>query len=87
MSAELIEGFDRLPALRKDWEELFLARANEPSTSLEWTSAMVRHHVRVRLPRPGQLLSDLLMQPSSLDREDACVQCLTYERVHEAHAR
>jgi len=46
VSAELIEGFDRLPALRKDWEALFLSRANEPSTSLEWTSAMVRHHVR-----------------------------------------
>jgi CelD/BcsL family acetyltransferase involved in cellulose biosynthesis len=46
VTVEVSEGFDGLAALRSDWNELFRARSNEPSTSFEWTFAMVRHHVR-----------------------------------------
>jgi len=44
--AEVSNGFDDLPSMRAEWEQIFLARDHEPSVSFEWTAAMVRHHVR-----------------------------------------
>lgn len=44
--ATVTAGFDALPSLQDAWGTLFEARRHEPSTSFEWTSAMVRHHVR-----------------------------------------
>lgn len=37
---------DAFAPLRDDWERLFVSAPHEPSTSFEWTSAMLRHHVR-----------------------------------------
>lgn len=48
-----------IASLRAAWEGVFLARSNEPSTSFEWTSAMLRHHadgdecLLMRLSRAG----------------------------------
>ena len=60
------EDFGPLPALLHDWEILFRSRANEPSTSFEWTAAMARHHIQpgdrtflVRLERQGSLVGVL----------------------------
>lgn len=62
VSARVTEAFTDLPALQGQWEVLFQSRPNEPSTSFEWTSAMVRHHVRsgdrcflLRVDREGTL--------------------------------
>lgn len=63
IAAEIVPGFDALPSLRQEWRDLFLARANEPSVSYEWTAAMARHHVRpgdrtciLQLRRAGRLV-------------------------------
>lgn len=45
VSADISEGFAQLASLQSRWEELFVSRPNEPSTSFEWVSAMARHHV------------------------------------------
>jgi CelD/BcsL family acetyltransferase involved in cellulose biosynthesis len=45
VTVDVTEGFGALLSLRDHWERLFLARANEPSTSFEWTLAMAGHHV------------------------------------------
>ncbi len=62
MCATITEGFESLPSLRDQWADIFQARPHEPSTSYEWTMAMVRHHVRasdrcllVQLHRDGRL--------------------------------
>ncbi len=47
VSAGVSFGFDELPTLQTAWETLFLSRAHQPSASFEWTSALVRHHVRL----------------------------------------
>jgi CelD/BcsL family acetyltransferase involved in cellulose biosynthesis len=67
-----------IASLQAAWEGIFLARANEPSTSFEWTSAMLRHHAAgdqcllMRLTRDGRdvgfvpllaLTSKILGQP------------------------
>jgi CelD/BcsL family acetyltransferase involved in cellulose biosynthesis len=44
--AEVVHGFDTLESWRHRWDEIFRARAHEPSSSFEWTSALARHHVR-----------------------------------------
>jgi CelD/BcsL family acetyltransferase involved in cellulose biosynthesis len=61
---QVTEGLGELPSLQSRWEELFLSRANEPSLSFEWTSAMARHHVRgddraflVSVERDGRLVA------------------------------
>lgn len=46
VSTDVSEGFEQLASLQSRWDELFLLRPNEPSTSFEWVSAMARHHVR-----------------------------------------
>ena len=63
VSVKVTEGFTDLPALQDQWEALFQSCPNEPSTSFEWTSAMVRHHVRpgdrcflLRVEREGTLV-------------------------------
>lgn len=63
VSVRISDGFGELPGLRSDWQRLFGARGNEPSTSFEWTEAMVRHHLRpddrgflLRLERRGDLV-------------------------------
>jgi len=63
VSVQVTRAFGELSALRSQWTELFLSRPNEPSTSFEWTAAMVRHHVGpddrcflVRLERDAKLV-------------------------------
>ena len=63
VSVNVTETFSDVAALRPQWEALFDSRANEPSTSFEWTAAMIRHHLRpgdrgflVRLERDGALV-------------------------------
>jgi CelD/BcsL family acetyltransferase involved in cellulose biosynthesis len=46
LSVRVTEEFAELPQLREEWQALFCARPNEPSTSFEWTTAMARHHAR-----------------------------------------
>ena len=46
VSVNVTDAFNEIPELRTQWEALFRSRPNEPSTSFEWTTAMVRHHVR-----------------------------------------
>lgn len=41
-----IDRPEALDALRGEWETLFRAAAHEPSSSFEWTRAMLGHHVR-----------------------------------------
>lgn len=43
---DVLEGFDALTSLKERWDQLFLGRPNEPSTSFEWTRAMTTHHVQ-----------------------------------------
>jgi CelD/BcsL family acetyltransferase involved in cellulose biosynthesis len=66
VTVHVSEGFGELQALRAQWQRLFGARGNEPSTSFEWTAAMVRHHLRpddraflIRLQRDGELVGVL----------------------------
>ncbi len=46
VSARIARGFGGADDMGQGWDEVFRARRNEPSTSLEWTRAMVRHHGR-----------------------------------------
>ena len=57
------EGLQAIEPLRAEWEQLFLARPNQPSSSFEWTAAMARHHARpddscvvIQLRRGGTLV-------------------------------
>jgi CelD/BcsL family acetyltransferase involved in cellulose biosynthesis len=45
IAVDIMPGFGALPSLRRSWEDVFQARPHEPSTSYEWTCALVRHHV------------------------------------------
>lgn len=63
MTVTVTETFGDLSALRPQWEALFNSQSNEPSTSYDWTVAMIRHHLRprdrgflVRLERDGTLV-------------------------------
>ncbi len=63
VSATIDEGLDALPRLRTAWETLFMRFGREPSTSYEWTAALVRHHINendqaylVQLTRNGDLV-------------------------------
>ncbi len=66
VSVQVSEGFSELSQLRPAWQRLFGSRGHEPSTSFEWTQAMVRHHLRasdrgflIRLEREGELIGVL----------------------------
>ena len=57
-----VEGTDITP-LRDVWEAVYRGSASEPSTSYEWTAAMLRHHLRdgdkilvLRLSRDAETL-------------------------------
>ncbi len=63
VTVNVSETFRDVAALRTQWEALFDAQSNEPSTSYDWTAAMIRHHLRpadrvflVRLERDGTLV-------------------------------
>ncbi len=58
--AEFLPGLDGLGAYARDCERIFLTSPNEPSTSVEWTQALLRHRTRdyhpvglLRLHRAG----------------------------------
>ncbi len=44
ISVEPVYGVDQLAPCRPDWESLFDAAPNEPSSSYEWTDALTRSH-------------------------------------------
>lgn len=46
IQAEIVWDVAELGALRADWERLFAAGHSEPSTSLEWSDALLRSHLR-----------------------------------------
>lgn len=63
LTVNVTESFADVAALRPQWESLFASGCHEPSTSVEWTAAMVRHHAKpgdrafcVRLERDGALV-------------------------------
>ena len=63
VTASVEDGFAGLPALRNAWGSLFREYCSEPSSSFEWTMALLRHHLRpddrcfvVRLQRAGTLV-------------------------------
>jgi CelD/BcsL family acetyltransferase involved in cellulose biosynthesis len=63
VSVNVTETFGEVAALRPQWEALFDCRGHEPSTSYDWTAAMIRHKARpgdraflVRLEREGTLV-------------------------------
>lgn len=45
MKVELLQGVDGIEQVAGDWERMFAASACEPSTSLEWTRALLETHV------------------------------------------
>jgi CelD/BcsL family acetyltransferase involved in cellulose biosynthesis len=56
-------SFAGMPAMRQQWLRLFTTRPNEPSTSYEWTAAMIRYHLRaddrtflISLEKQGELV-------------------------------
>ena len=48
--AEFVPGLEGLAAFADDWERIFVTAPNEPSTSLEWTRALLRHRTREYRP-------------------------------------
>lgn len=66
IAVDVTEGFDTLDGLRAPWDEVFRSRRHEPSTSHEWTRAMVAHHVR-----PGDTC--LLLTLRTADRVEGFV--------------
>jgi CelD/BcsL family acetyltransferase involved in cellulose biosynthesis len=48
MEVELLKTPLAIGRLRADWERLFQARRHQPSTSFEWTSALLDHHIGPR---------------------------------------
>lgn len=46
IQAEIIWDMGQLRALHAEWERLYAAGHSEPSTSLEWTNALLESHVR-----------------------------------------
>jgi len=46
IKAEVIFDIPDISTFREPWNRLFLAPGNEPSTSFEWTEAMIRHHIQ-----------------------------------------
>lgn len=45
IKAEVVSEIPDISSFRDSWDRLFLAAGNEPSTSFEWTEAMLRHHI------------------------------------------
>jgi len=46
IKAEVVSEIPDISSFRDSWDRLFLVPGNEPSTSFEWTEAMIRHHIR-----------------------------------------
>jgi CelD/BcsL family acetyltransferase involved in cellulose biosynthesis len=46
LQVEILDGSDSLRGLRDDWCELYRRVGTEPSTSYDWTAAVVAHHLR-----------------------------------------
>lgn len=46
IQAEIVWDLRELGALGEDWQRLFAAGHSEPSTSLEWSDALLKSHVR-----------------------------------------
>jgi CelD/BcsL family acetyltransferase involved in cellulose biosynthesis len=44
ISVESLDGVEQLMSCRADWEDVFTAAPNEPSSSWEWTDALTRSH-------------------------------------------
>lgn len=45
MDVELLQDVRDISGFKTDWEQLFKIRAHEPSTSYEWTKALLDHHL------------------------------------------
>ena len=63
IQAEVVSETPDISAFRDTWDRLFLVAGNEPSTSFEWTEAMLRHHIQpgdrfflVRIRRGGEIV-------------------------------
>ena len=46
LQVEVLEGADSLPGLREEWTDLYRRVGTEPSTSYDWTAAVVAHRLR-----------------------------------------
>ena len=46
IKAEVVSEIPDISTFRDSWDRLFLVPGNEPSTSFEWTKAMIRHHIK-----------------------------------------
>lgn len=74
-TAEVVTAQPDISAFEEAWQALFAARPCEPSTSFEWTQAMLRHHLtssdRFRLLRISgggatRALLPLVVRPAAL---------------------
>lgn len=78
VTAQIVEAAEGLTTFTDEWERLFDEVGSEPTTSLEWTRALVQSYVRredrafvVRLARDGRAVGfvPLLVRPMRLLRQ------------------
>jgi CelD/BcsL family acetyltransferase involved in cellulose biosynthesis len=94
ITAQVVDASTGLAAFAGEWEDLFEASSAEPTTSLEWTRALV-HHYRgpgdrayvVRLERAGRAIGliPLLARPGRLLRQ-RCTRLLPISDIFNTHS-
>ena len=94
ITAQIVGAAEGITAFADEWERLFEATTNEPTTSLEWTRALVRNYARpddrafvVRLARGGQAVGfvPLLARPVRVLRQ-RCVRLTPISEVFSTHS-
>ncbi|MGH9345626.1 MAG: GNAT family N-acetyltransferase [Vicinamibacterales bacterium] len=94
ITAQIVGAAEGIAAFAEEWERLFEAAASEPTTSLEWTRALVHNYVRpddrafvVRLERGGRAVGfvPLLARPFRVLRQ-RCIRLTPMSEVFNTHS-
>src|SRR5688572_26578175 len=94
ITAQIVGAAEGMTAYAEEWTRLFEATASEPTTSLEWTRALVHNYVRpddrafvVRLERDGRAVGfvPLLARPIRVLRQ-RCVRLTPISEVFNTHS-
>jgi CelD/BcsL family acetyltransferase involved in cellulose biosynthesis len=94
ITAQIVDAAEGITAFADEWERLFAATRSEPTTSLEWTRALVHHYVRpddrafvVRLDRNGKAAGfiPLLARPVRVLRQ-RCIRLTPISEIFSTHS-
>ena len=94
ITAQIVVADEGITAFAEEWERLFEATTSEPTTSLEWTRALVHNYVRpddrafvVRLERGGRAIGfvPLLARPIRVLRQ-RCIRLTPISEIFNTHS-